>query len=292
MIEKLITLSFAILNSFFSTNVHICQRLDRKYGRSIKKDVKKLKKEIERIVKIKCHLEFIRTCLIYNLYPTHVRFKLWDVRLMKQHSYRKFQRRILQHELDQYSKNCTKQQLLINGITENVKKKINPCVFGLLKEHLNEIKEKRKQKIKSIHKKKIYQLSKDDIILDAIDIKKVVYNISAKQLTNDEESILTKGLDFCVETKIKNTLEFKYEIEMMVLTLLKQLHPKDATNLNTALLDCIQKEAYQSLKINKNKKILDVNQNELCALKNLISDKELVIMKANKCFCCVVMDKT
>ena len=132
--------------------------------------MKKLKKEVKRIVKIKCHLEFIRTCLTYNLYPTHVRFKLWDVRLMKQHSYRQFQRRIWQHELDQHSKNCTKQQLLIDGITENVKKKINPCEFAFLKQHLNEIKEKRKQKIKSVHKKKTYQLLKGDIILNAINI--------------------------------------------------------------------------------------------------------------------------
>ena len=79
---------------------------------------------------------------------------------------------------------------------------------------------------------------------------------------------------------------------MMAFTLLKQLHPKDATNLNTALLDCIQKAACQSLKFNKNKKILNVNQNELCALKNLVNDKELVIMKADKGSCCVVMDKT
>ncbi|CAF3959400.1 unnamed protein product, partial [Rotaria sp. Silwood1] len=49
--------------------------------------------------------------------------------------------------------------------------------------------------------RKINELSKGDIKLDSIDPKQVVYNISSQSLTEDEESILSKGLQFCIETK-------------------------------------------------------------------------------------------
>ena len=91
--------------------------------------------------------------------------------------------------------------------------------------------QKRKEEITSTHKIKMNKLSKGDVKLDSINPKKVVHNISSRSFTKDEESILSKGLQFCIETKIKNPIEFKTEIEMMAFRILKQLY-KRMTILN------------------------------------------------------------
>ena len=121
--------------------------------------------------------------------------------------------------------------------------------------------------------------------------KKVVHNISSRILNDDEESILSKGLQFCLETKIKDPIEFKTDIELMAVNILKQLHKPDATTLNNSITECIQNAANQCLKINKTKRLININKNELIALKCLIKDKSIVIMKADKGASCVVMDK-
>ena len=98
-------------------------------------------------------------------------------------------------------------------------------------------------------------------------------------------------MDFCIETKIKNDLQFKTEIEMMAYQILKQLEEPNAKSLDKCLIDCIKRSAYESLKINKNKKPINISSNELRALKSLLMDKSIVLMKADKGRSCVLMDK-
>ncbi|CAF1517745.1 unnamed protein product [Didymodactylos carnosus] len=78
---------------------------------------------------------------------------------------------------------------------------------------------------------------------------------------------------------------------MMAFNILKQLDKPEATSLNACLTDYIRRSANQALKSNKNKKVINVNKTELTALKGLLKDKSIVIMKADKGSSCVVMDK-
>ncbi|CAF4157396.1 unnamed protein product, partial [Rotaria sordida] len=200
-------------------------------------------------------------------------------------------RKYLQLEYYQKSKNSLKQQLEVEALIKSLKNKINSMEYELLNKHFEKLKQNKRTEIRLAHKIKIEKLSKGDVKLDIINPKKVVHNISSRSLTEDEESILAKGLQFCIETKIKNPIEFKTEIEMMAFSILKQLHKPHETSLNSSLTECIQRAANQALKINKNKKIINVNKNELIALKSLIKDQNIVIMKADKGSVCVIMDK-
>ncbi|CAF4206002.1 unnamed protein product [Rotaria sordida] len=210
---------------------------------------------------------------------------------MKHNIYYQHQRKYLQLEYYQKSRNSLKQQLEVEALTKSLKNKINSIEYELLNKHFDKLKQHKRTEIRLAHKIKIAKLSKGDVKLDIINPNKVVYNISARSLTEVEESILAKGLQFCIETKIKNPIEFKTEIEMMAFSILKQLHEPNETSLNSSLTECIQRAANQALRINKNKKIINVNKNELIALKCLIKDQNIVIMKADKGFACVIMDK-
>ena len=210
---------------------------------------------------------------------------------MKQNIYRQHQRRYLQPEYNQKSRQIRKQQSELIKLIDVTKGKINPIEFQLLNKHSDWQREKEKMKIKDTHQKKIEQLSNGNIKLDSIDPKKVVHNISSRHLTKDEESILSKGLQFCIETKMKNPIEFKTDIELMAFNILKQLHPPGTTSLNGSLSQRIQSAVNQFLKVNKKKRTMNINKNELKALKELVRDKSIVLMKADKGSSCVVMDK-
>ena len=86
-------------------------------------------------------------------------------------------------------------------------------------------------------------------------------------------------------------MEFKTDIELMAFNLLKQLHRPGTISLSSSLTEYIHNAANQCLKVNKNKKFININKNELIGLKNLIKDKSIVIMKADKGASCVIMDK-
>ncbi|CAF1321504.1 unnamed protein product [Didymodactylos carnosus] len=162
---------------------------------------------------------------------------------MKHNIYQQHQRRYLQLEYDNKCKQSTKLENELKISLQSIKNKLNPLEFKLLEQHLRSNYEKEKKQIKATHKKKIEQLSKGDAILDEIDPKKVVHNISSPLLTPDEESILSKGLQFCIEMQIKNSIEFQTDIEMMAFNILKQLDKPEATSLNACLTDCIRRSA-------------------------------------------------
>ena len=142
---------------------------------------------------------------------------------------------------------------------ESMKKKVNPFEFQLFNKHLDRLKGKEKEKRKNMHKNTIEKLSKDDIKLDTFDPRKVVHNISSRLLTEDEKSILSKDLQFCNETKIKNLIEFKTDIAMMAFDILKQLYKSDITTLNSSITESIYNAANPCLKINRNKKLIKMN---------------------------------
>ena len=77
----------------------------------------------------------------------------------------------------------------------------------------------------------------------------------------------------------------------MTFNILKQLEEPQTKSLDQRISNCIKRAAYQSLKINKNKKIINVNSSELSALNSLMKNKSIVIMKVDKGSSCVIMDK-
>ncbi|CAF3873515.1 unnamed protein product [Rotaria sp. Silwood1] len=70
---------------------------------------------------------------------------------------------------------------------------------------------------------------------------------------------------------------------MMAFNILKQLEEPETKSLDEHIINCIKRAAHQSLKMNKNKIIMNINPNKLPALRSL--------MKADKGSSCIIMDK-
>ncbi|CAF1119945.1 unnamed protein product, partial [Didymodactylos carnosus] len=161
----------------------------------------------------------------------------------------------------------------------------------LLKQHIDRRIDEQQTKIRKTHEKKIKNLSGGNVSIETPNSEKTVHNVLSRELTKDEESILSKGLEFCVDTRITDTVEFKTEIELMAYNILKQLDEPNKKTLDKRLANGVRKVAYQFLKMNKQKKLINVSPNEIQALRSLSKDKSIVVMKADKGNACVVMDK-
>ena len=208
MINELVFFAISLFKYISLNEIHIIKRPYSKYGRGIVKDVKGYEKLFLKLIKAKCDSEFIGNCLLYNLTPKFVKFKLWNKAYMKKKIYQQHRRHYLQIEYHNKCKQIFKLQNENQKLLKIINDKINPFERQLLKEHFDRLKHKE-TRIKTIHRNKIKYLSKGNVKLEQIDIKKVVQNISSRQLCDEEESIRSKGLEFYIETKIKDTTEFK-----------------------------------------------------------------------------------
>ncbi len=64
--------------------------------------------------KVQCDIDFIRMCLIYNLTPKFIRFKLANKHLASSPIVKKFQRELLMLEYNQKQKNLIKIRKELN----------------------------------------------------------------------------------------------------------------------------------------------------------------------------------
>ena len=86
----------------FITNTAVPQSfikdIRQKYDESTFLSVRQLERLTQKYEKSKCDIEYLRLCLIYNVTPKFVRFKLWKNKMKSDEAYRHFQRHCIQTE--------------------------------------------------------------------------------------------------------------------------------------------------------------------------------------------------
>ena len=110
--------------------------------------------------------------------------------------------------------------------------------------------------------------------------RKWVVNISSRRLQSNETSLLRKGLNFSITPRTVPTKEILASVEAAI------------TRLPREKQDTTRAEVYGVLKQAKPPKQQNLANEERRALKKLKSDENIVIIKADKGNCTVVMNKT
>ena len=85
----------------FPKEVSIATILKRRYGNQGLKSYRDVEKLDFKLKKIKCDVEFLQLCKENRLTPSFLHFKLYNKDLSSSHLYRKFQEKLLDHELKQ-----------------------------------------------------------------------------------------------------------------------------------------------------------------------------------------------
>ena len=87
--------------------------------------IRRCEKRTKKHQKTKCHIGFVRYCLMYNLTPKFVKFKMAQRTRHSNQLIIQLQRNHLQHEFNQHLKLSKKMEREIEPIWKNLEAKVN-----------------------------------------------------------------------------------------------------------------------------------------------------------------------
>ena len=276
--------------SVFSTALSpgFISNLRLKYGESILVSVRYCEKLTEKLQKAKCDIEFLRCCLIYNLMPSFVNIRLWKPGLKRSEKYKSFQRNCLLREFESKEKQARKIEKQISSILTELEKHLSSTDLINVKRLFHESASRVHSKIMHTHQRKLEKLNRGPIGQNYEKMKpKLIHNISSYTLSETEERLLCRGWDFCIESKLVNSLDFETDIEVNAMKIQPHCHESVFRVLSRQIYSASQ----QLIRSSKNKRFSNLSPEELKALKSLKSNKDIMICKADKGNSIVVLDK-
>ena len=137
-----------------------------------------------------------------------------------------------------------------------------------------------------IHSKKLLALTKG-ISNVGHDLKTVIFNFSKYKLTKQEESILSKGLQFAIPPTVIEYTDFMLPFELLYRDNKSEEVPSENLQISkNKLLDTATSTYAKSCRIKSNLSI-----DEAKALKNLTKQKDVMIQKSWKGNTIIILDK-
>ena len=118
--------------------------------------------------------------------------------------------------------------------------------------------------------------------------EKVIFNFSNHELSDDEKSLLCKGLNFSISSKRLDYADHMLPFELLFRDINKnEMSIKDNEFLKTRLKD----SAFTSFRSYNYNSEINLTKNERLALNNLSNNKNIIIQKSDKGNRVVLLDK-
>ena len=173
---------------------------------------------------------------------------------------------------------CKLQSL--NEDQQRLKYNIESAIEASHCEALSQAVAQRRERVRlEIERKHEQKLNRPPARMDVDELKKRwVVNISGRRLQSNEISLLRKGLNFAITPHIVPTKDILASVEAAICHL-----PREGQ-------DAIRAEVYGALKHAKPPKQRNLTNEERRALKELKTDENNVIVRADKGNCTVVME--
>ena len=136
----------------------------------------------------------------------------------------------------------------------------------------------------------LLKISSNNIFSDSHNPDRVIFNFSSYELTDEENNVLSKGLNFSVKPGWIEYSEFLLPFELLFRDIKREdLCNKDMSLIKARLLDTAI-TAYQNFSSDKDPPE-NLTPSEFKALKRLSKNKNIVIQKAGKGNTVVILDK-
>ena len=278
----------------FPSKLSIAEVLRKRYGKPTLKLVRKFEKTDIKHKKALLDLQFLKICDDYNVIPKFLRFKVANSNLRSSVTYKRCQKKLLHEEI--YNKKILVGKLDRDSKLQynNIKASLNLIDFHHVLNISLMSNEKELERIKYRHLSKLKNLipnfSWDFIATSSHDPEKVIYNFSSYKLTPNEKRLLSKGLRFAIPPKQIDYSEYLCQFELLYRkTLDLSMSTEDRDCFKTKLKDF----ALSSFrKLNDNCTLENnLSSEELSALKSLMSNKNIIIQKADKGNTVVITDR-
>jgi len=228
------------------------------------------------------------TLLIYNLTPKFIQFKLWKPELKTHNHYQQYQRHCILTEFKNRNNDSLKLKKERNNLMNTLKRKLQLTDYKHFERFLYERPNHVNKVTTKIHEKKLRNLKEGSIGQDYSTMKdKILHNMSSYQLTQAEERILCRGMNFCIENKLTDYLDFQTDVELNMYKIEEFCHP----TIFRSLCQDMYRYSKQLIINNKKKRMRNISDKELNAIRKLKNNNNIIITKTDKGNAIVILDK-
>ncbi|CAF2140345.1 unnamed protein product [Rotaria magnacalcarata] len=267
---------------------HIFIRTRKKYGESQLLILRRCEQLTKKIQKVRCDLEFLRTCLIYNLTPRFIQLRALNRSFISKEQNLLFKRQCLQQEFNSHYKINNRLESELNSATKGLEKALSQVDFFSATRFLHEIAIKIRNETMANHQRKLTSLNHGPVGQNIDDSEpKLIHNISSHILTESEERLLNRGWEFCIENRITKFLDLQTDIEENI----TKIQPNCHTTVYHTICKHVFAASQKLMQTTKKKKISNISDNELQALTSLKENKHIIITRADKGNAIVIMNK-
>ena len=268
-----------VIKCRFPSSKSVANIIRDRYDENTLQKIRKLEKLDFKIRKCKLDIDYLETCIENNLRPKFLNFKVANPSLKGSKAYRECQLKLLKQELS----NKKSEQRIKDNEQKRLKDDLVRTLSLVDYTHLISIfttsNDVVLSKCQQRHKKKLYDLGYFEKDKDVNDPDQVIHNHSSYSLSDVEKSLLAKGLNFALPPKKLDFADYVTPFELLY----KDVKDCDISRQNLDLLKVnMKKIAYSSFNKYNFLKELNLSRSEFRALKNLSSNKDIIIHKSDK----------
>ena len=261
-----------------------------RYGREGLQALRNYEKLDFKLRKSKADLDFLSICQNNGLTPKFLQFKLYSKNIRDKHEYKNYQKKLLRGEL--YSKKAIVGSLEseVADVYEGLRLKFSYIDFKHVLTIVDGINGRKIEYVVKTHNKKLTNLGLFYEV-EKLSPKKVIFNLSKIKLTNDQETALSLGLDFCFCPTALNYNSYFLSME----NLFKRLSQcniyntsLDAPNLFRTEFKSLAFQTYYRFKPRPS----PFQKEMIQALRQLKLNKEIIVTKPDKGSGTVILDRS
>ena len=184
-----------------------------RYGESVLKLVRKFERTDLRCRKAELDLSFLKYCFENSLTSKFLRFKVSNRSLKSSDAYRQCQIRVLKEEISNKKSIIRQRQSELVLLKNHLKASMNVIDYAHICSIFLISNDKTLTKQKDIKDRKIIGLIKGKG--KGINPENVIFNFSSYLLSDNDKSLLSKGLNFSLPNKKVEISEHLYPFELL-----------------------------------------------------------------------------
>ena len=268
-----------VIKCRFPSNKSVADIIRERYDEGTLAKIRRLEKLDYKHRKCELDVEFLQICFENNLVPNFLKFKVTNSSLKDSKAYRDCQAKLLKQELSNKKSlrrtNFNELKRLKNELVRHLSLVDYTHIISLF----TRSNDATLSKCQEVQKKKLYKMGYFERDKTTNDPDQVIHNFSSYNLSDNEKSLLAKGLNFSIPPNKLNFADHMTPFE----TLYKDIKRCDVSKYKLDLLKVdLKKVAYSTFNRYDFLKELNLSKPEYDALKILTSNEDIVIHKSDK----------
>ena len=187
--------------------------LRNKYGYSTLRTYRSFEDATRRLIKARLDLEFLQLCLLNEVTPNFIRFKLFRSDLYNSDFYKTACFDLLNLEIKNKHKSVSTLETKTAELKAKLKSTVSFCDYAALSSLVSSNTERFRIKVSTIHEAKLHKLH--IIKPNMFCANEVIFNFSTYVLSQREKFILSLGLEFCLPFYKPNFCKYFLALEKL-----------------------------------------------------------------------------